>query len=364
MAPKPKTRKSVAPQTPKQKGKRASRRKQQPPLDLAPINKGASSADEGEEPSLKTMMSLLVDINSRLYTNEQHVENGEKSHTTSPSPAPANPSTSRGAVRRGVMSGTWHADNEAFLEIADEVRARVASRLRGAPALFLMTMDDDTPARRKKGIKSGMLDTADTPVLKRFTRLHEVVYTSAGQPAVYEEMNSVLFVNGYLTVMVDESEELKPHMLRHLQELIGDDKAYGWESVLSYHAAWLQDGTRLSLLVRQGQEDQTTQSKGVHRVIPAHKITSSPPPAPLSRPGSHLRHPQQGAVPEQYLQPALPDGGQGMPGIQHCLTTVQHIYYHTEQYCCRKGSAKNVRQGGLGQTTPMDIEVSGYNHIS
>ena len=62
----------------------------------------------------------------------------------------------------------------------------------------------------------------------------------AGQSAIYEEMSSVLFVNGYLTVMAEELEEVKSHMLRHLQELMADEKAYGWTCIISYHAAWLQ----------------------------------------------------------------------------------------------------------------------------
>ena len=80
----------------------------------------------------------------------------------------------------------------------------------------------------------------DTLVLKRVTWQHKVVYMSAGQPMVYEEMSAVLFVNGYLTLMVGESEDMKPHIVRHLMELMEDAEAYGWESVRSHHAAWLQ----------------------------------------------------------------------------------------------------------------------------
>ena len=94
-------------------------------------------------------------------------------------------------------------DHVGFLEIADEVRERLASCLRGAQTMFMQTTDDDsvsneeaaTPAQRKKGIKSGMLHMADTLVLKRNTWPHEVVYTSTGQPAANEEMSSVPFVN-------------------------------------------------------------------------------------------------------------------------------------------------------------------------
>ena len=59
---------------------------------------------------------------------------------------------------------------------------------------------------------------------KRITWPHEVVYTSQGQPAIYEELNTVLYVNGYITVLM---EEVKEHMLQYLQELMEDAEAYG-----------------------------------------------------------------------------------------------------------------------------------------
>ena len=78
----------------------------------------------------------------------------------------------------------------------------------------------------------------------RITWPHKVVYTSQGQPAIYDEMSALLFVNGNLTVMGEEMGEeidiVKGHMLQHLQKLMGDAEAYGWSSVRDYHAAWLQ----------------------------------------------------------------------------------------------------------------------------
>ena len=64
-------------------------------------------------------------------------------------------------------------------------------------------------------------------------------YTSTGHPAIYE-MISVLFDNRYLTVMAEEPEEVKSHMLWHLQELMEDAIAYGWMCVRLYQAARLQ----------------------------------------------------------------------------------------------------------------------------
>ena len=48
------------------------------------------------------------------------------------------------------------------------------------------------------------------------------------------------FVNGCLTVIWEEPEDVMGHMLQHLQELIEDAQAYGWRSVRDYNAGWLQ----------------------------------------------------------------------------------------------------------------------------
>ena len=50
---------------------------------------------------------------------------------------------------------------------------------------------------------------------------------SACEHASYEEMSTVLFVSGHLTVMERESG-VTSIMLRHLQVLMEDSEAYGW----------------------------------------------------------------------------------------------------------------------------------------
>ena len=57
---------------------------------------------------------------------------------------------------------------------------------------------------------------------------------------MYEELDSMTFVNGYITVMAKESEHVKSRMLVHLQELMEDGEANGWDVVHSYHMVWLQ----------------------------------------------------------------------------------------------------------------------------
>ena len=47
-----------------------------------------------------------------------------------------------------------------------------------------------------------------------------MIYTFSVQPALYEEMNSMAFVNGYLSVMALEMEKVKVRILNHLQEMM------------------------------------------------------------------------------------------------------------------------------------------------
>ena len=48
-------------------------------------------------------------------------------------------------------------------------------------------------------------------------------------------------MNGYLSVMAKEMEQVKVRMLNHLQEMMEDRKAYGWPAVLlcATLGAWL-----------------------------------------------------------------------------------------------------------------------------
>ena len=72
MAPKSKLKKSAAPDTPKKWGKDTARRKQ--PQPECPANHTGEPSSDESEPSLMVVMNLLVDMNARLTTNEQCIE--------------------------------------------------------------------------------------------------------------------------------------------------------------------------------------------------------------------------------------------------------------------------------------------------
>ena len=71
----------------------------------------------------------------------------EESRLWSPSRTCANPGTSRGTTRRGVVIGPGQAYHEAIPDRANGVWARVASHLRGVPVLDLPTMEQDSGSK-------------------------------------------------------------------------------------------------------------------------------------------------------------------------------------------------------------------------
>ena len=190
---------------------------------------GELSADE-DELSLTAVMNLLVDINTHLSTNEQCLDHLGAKRTAEQG--------GRDATRRCVMTGPREADHHTLPDIPDKVWAKVTMHLRGAPARDLHTTDDNsgsdeevtTPAPKRRGLKSGKVCTMDTTV-KRITWPHDVMYTGAGQPKVFEDMSISLFVSGYLMVMAGERDQVKPHMIQHLQDLMKDVESYGSETV-------------------------------------------------------------------------------------------------------------------------------------
>ena len=87
---------------------------------------------------------------------------------------------------------------------------RLAERLTGAPAVYFPTTDEDSgqdeppqiPGGRKSKGVSGKLRTADTTVVPRVTWPHEVIYSPSAQSAIYDQLFSIAFVDGYLTGML------------------------------------------------------------------------------------------------------------------------------------------------------------------
>ena len=59
-------------------------------------------------------------------------------------------------------------------------------------------------------------------VLHKVTWPNEVVYTSEGKPASFQDLSIPLFVQGYLIIMESEEGLIKQLMTNHLQDLMSD----------------------------------------------------------------------------------------------------------------------------------------------
>ena len=93
---------------------------------------------------------------------------------------------------RGTLppaASDWLQDTE------EQVRARIADRLRGTPDAYLLTTDEDSgqdkptqasERRRSKGV-SGKLRTADTTVIHQVTWPIEVIYSHSAQPVICDQ---------------------------------------------------------------------------------------------------------------------------------------------------------------------------------
>ena len=69
-------------------------------------------------------------------------------------------------------------------------------------------------------MKSGMDRTGATTVINKVTWPHEVVYTSDGKPASYQDISVHRFVYEYLIVMDSEEANIKVKMAAHLKDLM------------------------------------------------------------------------------------------------------------------------------------------------
>ena len=180
-----------------------------------------------------------------------------------------------------------------FPNMANDDCERLAQRICSTSAPFILT-DNETgledegaaPRHRRTTIKCGKLPTRDTHVVKRIKWPHEMVFTSMGQGPVYKDMSLALFANGYLAIVVEESNAVKD-MVRHLQELFRDVEVYGWMVVREYHAPWLQ-------LLEQGRAawgDDTKRAQLRRLMVLSKSSLSSKtaahthPPPPASTPG-------------------------------------------------------------------------------
>ena len=94
----------------------------------------------------------------------------------------------------------WAPVKLTAADLSEEIRVMVARKLCRAPILTISTSEDEPdsdagnkePPRRRHPLKSGDVCTTDSMVVKKVTWPHELVNTTAGQAAAYEDQSSCL----------------------------------------------------------------------------------------------------------------------------------------------------------------------------
>ena len=198
----PKRATCTATTTKKQRGRRQA----------APAKKAPAATSGAKTPD--TIMDLLLDLSSRMSATEEVLATHRSKETESNYPPVR-------SVRddTDVVQPDWQPINMAECtegqspELAQETRRQVARRLKRAPNMHMFYSDEDSdseeeqaaPKKRRTAIKSGKVRTADTTVLKQILWPHELVYDPSGKPAAYDELPLPLFIQGYLTILVQVS---------------------------------------------------------------------------------------------------------------------------------------------------------------
>ena len=99
------------------------------------------------------------------------------------------------------------------------------------------------PAPRKGQTTLGKLRSADTSAIHQVMWPHELIFTPKGQPAAYESISILAFVNRFLTIMSLQMDALRIKMSAHLQEMMEDGETFGWPVVRAYHSLATALGT-------------------------------------------------------------------------------------------------------------------------
>ena len=104
-----------------------------------------------------------------------------------------------------------HVTPASYIDLAPEVYRCVADSMRRATPSMQDTNDknpsDDKkhpPPRRGSNLKSGIDRTGASMVIHKVNWLHEVVYTSEGKPASYQDLSIPLFIQHFLIIMESE----------------------------------------------------------------------------------------------------------------------------------------------------------------
>ena len=92
--------------------------------------------------------------------------------------------------------------------MSEAIREEIASRMHQSPILDFTAIDENSVSEEEpipepmwKTLKSCKFRTTETSALHKVVWRHEVVYITAGQPAIYGDMSILHFISRYLAVM-------------------------------------------------------------------------------------------------------------------------------------------------------------------
>ena len=173
------------------------------------------------------MLNAIDSLATCITTNESRIACGPpptaemgrsriQASTLADTPPEAGPYTTEAPPR---------PEKEGLPQVENEVRARITNRLRGAPTTYLHLEGDESdheepaPAAIKysnPGVSS-KLRMFDTTMIISVMWPHAVVYSPT---IVYENISSMVFIDGYITIMSRESLPIKKLMSqRHTHSL-------------------------------------------------------------------------------------------------------------------------------------------------
>ena len=143
----------------------------------------------------------------------------------------SSPSTSHHVRRRVRHQGSSDPD----LDVAEEVHCHVSKRRRQLLTYSRAMIAGDSTSeedeqhvpRWRKQLKSDMPWTRATMVVRKVTWPHDVVYTTAGKPAAYQNISIHLFIQGYMIIIEGEEWVIRERVASHLLELMSDAKLCG-----------------------------------------------------------------------------------------------------------------------------------------
>ena len=88
--------------------------------------------------------------------------------------------------------------------------------------------EDQLQPRRRTKITSGKMRTTDTTAVKEVLCTHKLVLTPDGQPATYESLSCMAFVNDYFSIMALQMDTMRSKMAIDLHEMMEYGETFRW----------------------------------------------------------------------------------------------------------------------------------------